>query len=296
MRILIVGKTGQVGRELAGAAWPNDCEVIQLGRAECDLTDCAAVRRAVADRHPDFVVNAAAYTAVDRAESEPELAEKVNCAAPAAMAEASDAVHACLIHLSTDYVFDGSKLGPYLEDDQIAPLSVYGRTKAAGEMAVRRGVARHVILRTSWVFAARGSNFVRTMLRLSAERTELRVVNDQFGAPTAACDIARAIVAAVCALSCGRGVWGTYHFTSADPTTWYGFARAIFDLANRDTKLVPIATAAYKTPADRPSNSVLDCRRIARDYGIAQPSWRLALAEVLKEMSVLADAPRPYSQ
>jgi dTDP-4-dehydrorhamnose reductase len=296
MRILIVGKTGQVGRELARASWPDECEVIQFGRTECDLTDCAAVRRALVDQHPDFVVNAAAYTAVDRAESEPELAEKVNCAAPAAMAEVCEGVRACLIHLSTDYVFDGLKRCPYLEHDQIAPRSVYGRTKAAGETAVRQRVERHVILRTSWVFAAHGSNFVRTMLRLSGQRTELRVVDDQFGAPTAACDIAGAIVAVVSALSRRSGVYGTYHFTSADPTTWYGFARTIFELSSRETNLVPIATAEYKTPARRPSNSVLDCGRIACDYGIAQPSWRLALAGVLKEMSGPACTPGSCSQ
>lgn len=284
MRILVIGKSGQVGRELARAVWAADSEVVVLGRSECDLADLSAVRQAIRSARPQFVINAAAYTAVDRAEAEPGLAEMVNGKAPAIMAEACAALRACLVHLSTDYVFDGRKAGPYIEDDVAAPLSVYGRTKAQGETAVRERLDRHVILRTSWVFAAHGANFVRTMLRLSAERAELRIVCDQHGAPTCARDIAGAIVAIVEAVSRAEGGFGTFHFSSAESTTWHGFARAILDMAGRDTNLVPIATADYKTAARRPSNSVLDCGRIARTYGIAQPSWRVALAEVLEEI------------
>lgn len=295
MRVLIFGKNGQVGRELARARWPADIELIELGRAECDLRDPAVIRQAISNMRPRFVVNAAAYTAVDRAESEPAEAGKVNAGAPAAMAEACEDVGASLVQLSTDYVFDGLKASPYVEDDPIAPLSVYGRTKAEGEMAIRQRLERHVILRTSWVFAAHGTNFVRTMLRLSNERRELKIVCDQHGAPTAARDIAGAIVAIAGAASRGPSVLGTFHFTSDEPTTWYDFARAIFDLAGRDTNLVPIAATDYKTAARRPSNSVLDCGRLARAYDIAQPSWRDALATVLKELQDLSLTPAESS-
>jgi dTDP-4-dehydrorhamnose reductase len=230
------------------------------------------------------VISAAAYTAVDHAEAEPEVAGQVNRDAPVAMAKACQELGAALIHLSTDYVFDGSKPGAYVEDDPVAPLSVYGRTKAEGETGISQAAERHVILRTSWVFAAHGSNFVRTMLRLPPGEPELRIVFDQHGAPTAARDIANAILSVAGAIRQGRKNWGIFHFTSAEPTTWYDFAQAIFKHAQRPTKLVPITTAEYKTAARRPLNSMLDCGRIGRDYGILQPSWRHALAEVLGEL------------
>jgi dTDP-4-dehydrorhamnose reductase len=283
VRLLIFGKTGQVACELARTQWPKGSSLIQLGRAECDLADAVAAGRAISDTRPEFVVNAAAYTAVDRAESEPELARRVNRDAPAAMAKACDEIGAILIHLSTDYVFDGKKHGAYVEDDAVAPLSVYGRTKAEGEAAVRDFSDKHVILRTSWVFAVHGSNFVHTMLRLAVERRELRVVCDQRGTPTGARDIAGAIAAIIDSISRGKEAGGTFHFTSSEPTTWHDFARAIFELSGRPTKLVPITTAEYPTPARRPLNSVLDCGRLVREYGIGQPSWRQALASVLAE-------------
>jgi len=292
MRILIVGKTGQVARELERLRWPEHHTRIQIGRPECDLSDAHAARRIVHESAPDIVVNAAAYTAVDRAESEPELAQKVNRDAPAAMAGACAEVGAGFLHLSTDYVFDGAKAGAYVEDDPVAPLSVYGRTKAEGEAAIREVLERHVIVRTSWVFSAFGANFVRTMLRVSSERPEIRVVDDQRGAPTSAGDIAGAILSIVNSWTPGGGAWGTFHFASAEPTTWYGFAKAIFELAGRQTKLVPIATADYKTAARRPANSVLNCGRIARRYGIGQPAWRGALGGVLAEMRGAAEATR----
>lgn len=284
MRIVIFGKTGQVGRELARMRWPEGCDVVQLGRAECDLFDARSVAGTIHAVRPSIVVNAAAYTAVDRAEAEPEAAEKVNRDAPAAMAAACRELGAALIHLSTDYVFDGSKIAPYLEGDAVAPISVYGRTKADGESAIREAQPRHVILRTSWVFAAHGANFVRTMLRLAGERPELRIVADQKGGPTAAFDIAAAIAAIVERIRENRGAWGTFHFTGAEATTWFDFARAIFDFSGRQPQLVPITTADYRTPARRPLNSVLDCGRIKHEYGIDQPSWRMALGTVLTEM------------
>ncbi|HEX4080346.1 MAG TPA: dTDP-4-dehydrorhamnose reductase [Rhizomicrobium sp.] len=288
---MIFGRTGQVGRELARAHWTVGCMPLLLGRPECDLADAVAVRRAILREQPEIVINAAAYTAVDRAESEPEIAAKVNRDAPAAMAKACEETGAALIHLSTDYVFDGSKRGAYVEDDPIAPLSVYGRTKAEGEAEVGRAARRHVILRTSWVFASHGGNFVRTMLRLADERPELRIVCDQRGAPTAARDIASAIVSIVASVGEGGKSWGIFHFTSAEPATWHDFARAIFEGAGRQTKLVPVSTAEYKTAAQRPLNSVLDCGRIALDYGIRQPCWRRALADVLAELQETASIP-----
>ncbi|MGD0864582.1 MAG: dTDP-4-dehydrorhamnose reductase [Rhizomicrobium sp.] len=294
LRVLIFGKSGQVSRELSRLAWPEQMEVVQLGRDACDFCDPTTVASAVERLAPDVVINAAAYTAVDRAESEPELAMTVNGDAPREMARVCDRVGAALVHISTDYVFDGSKPGAYVEGDETHPASIYGRTKEAGEAGIRAVLARHVIVRTSWVFAGHGANFVKTMLRLGAERPELRVVADQHGAPTSARDIALALRDIVVARSEGRGAWGTFHFTSAEPTTWYGFARAILDGAGfvPVPKLSPITTAEYPTPAVRPANSVLDCTRIHREFGIPQPSWRVALSEVLAEINLGQPAAR----
>lgn len=286
MRVLIFGKTGQVGRELGRAAWPSNASVVQLGRSECDLSVPARAAERVLEIKPHVVINAAAHTAVDRAESEPCLAAAINQDAPSAMADACRATGARLIHISTDYVFDGLKREPYRESDPVAPLSVYGRTKEEGEAAIRARLTEHVILRTSWVFAARGSNFVRTMLRLaSGDRTELRVVADQRGAPTAARDVAKAIAGIANRIATGRGAWGTFHFASSEPTSWFGFAEAIFALRGPGPKLVPITTEEYKAPARRPLYSVLDCGRVGAKYGIAQPSWRAALADVMGELA-----------
>lgn len=285
MRILIFGTTGQVGRELGRLAWPADDLLVQLDRAQCDLARPLLAAERIMEARPTVVINAAAYTAVDRAESEPAAVGAVNRDAPATMAEACQRIGAKLIHLSTDYVFDGSKGAPYVESDPVAPLSAYGRTKAEGETAIRTYLPEHVILRTSWVFAAHGSNFVRTMLRLAREKPELRIVADQRGAPTAARDIGQAIVAIVNAIGKGRGAWGTFHFSADQPTSWFGFAQAIFALRGSGPRLVPVTTEEYKTPARRPLYSVLDCGRLAATYGIAQPSWRAALADVLGELS-----------
>ena len=290
MFVLIFGRTGQVGRELGRIAWPAGMTVRQLDRSQCDLAMPAAAAGKVLEAAPDIVINAAAHTAVDRAESEPGLAAAINRDAPSAMADACRTVGAKLIHLSTDYVFDGRKRAPYLEDDPVAPLSIYGRTKQEGEAAIRVRLMDHVILRTSWVFAAHGSNFVRTMLRLAEERTELRIVADQQGSPTAAGDIAQAIAAIAGRVAAGRGAWGTFHFASSESTSWFGFAEAIFALRGGGPTLVPITTEEYKTPARRPLYSVLDCRHVGETYGIAQPSWRAALAEVMREFADEASA------
>lgn len=285
MRILIFGRTGQVGRELGHIAWRPGVVVQQLDRLECDLSTPAAAGGKVLEVRPDVVINAAAHTAVDRAESEPDLAAAINRDSPSAIAGACRTIGAKLIHFSTDYVFDGEKRVPYFEDDPVGPLSVYGRTKQEGEAAIRARLPGHLILRTSWVFSVHGSNFVRTMLRLAKERTELRIVTDQRGAPTAARDIARAVAALVDHIAAGRGASGTFHFTSGEPTTWFEFAEAIFALRGAGPKLVPVTTENYQTPARRPIYSVLDCARLAEEYSIAQPSWRAALAEVMGDLA-----------
>jgi dTDP-4-dehydrorhamnose reductase len=296
MRVLIFGRTGQVARELARMRWPENWEIVQLGRVDCNLEDPQATATAIHAAGSEIVINAAAYTAVDRAEAEPQIAERVNRDAPGAIAAACDRLGAALIHLSTDYVFDGSKRNPYRENDPVSPISIYGRTKAEGESFIRKALPRHVIIRTSWVFAAHGANFVRTMLRLVGERPELRIVDDQNGAPTAARDIAGAIATVAGRIAEGRGAWGTFHFTSAEPTTWFGFAQAIFELCGRQPRLIPIGSTEYRTAAQRPLNSVLDCGRIAQQYGISQPSWRAALKDVLIELEEMAEPARAKSR
>jgi dTDP-4-dehydrorhamnose reductase len=289
LRILVIGKNGQVASEFARIKWPDAFTVTQVGRAECDLSNPSCIGDVVETARPDLVINAAAYTAVDRAESEPDLAMTVNAQAPGEMARACAKRGVPFIHFSTDYVFDGTKTAPYVESDPVHPVSVYGATKEAGEAAIRAALDQHVIMRTSWVFAGHGANFVKTMLRLASSRPELRVVADQKGAPTAAADIAQAAADVARAAQEGRAVWGTFHFTSADPTTWHGFAEAIVEEALPESarpKVTPITTADYPTPARRPANSVLDCARIGSAYGIAQPSWRVALKKALAELAV----------
>jgi dTDP-4-dehydrorhamnose reductase len=293
MKILIFGAGGQVGHEVCRAAWPSSLELCPLDRSACDITKAAAVGAAIARQRPDLVINLAAFTAVDRAESEPEAAWAVNCAGPAHIAAACGETITPLIHLSTDYVFDGSKAGPYREDDGVNPLGVYGRSKEAGERAVRAAVAQHIILRTAWVYGAHGANFVKTMLRLGAERPLLRVVADQQGCPTAAADIAAALIVISQTIEHGGMNWGTFHFAGTGNVTWHGFAEAIFDRATaRDIgspfgtrpQVEAITTVQYPTPARRPMNSVLDCRKIRQTFGIAAPSWHASLDNVIREL------------
>ena len=288
MKILVFGAGGQIGREVCRAAWPLRYAVIPLDRSVIDITKSAAVSAMLAREAPDLAINLAAYTAVDRAESEPEAAWAVNCAGAAHVAAACAESATSLIHLSTDYVFDGRKTGPYREGDAINPLSVYGGSKEAGERAVRAALARHVILRTAWVFGAYGTNFVKTMLRLSAERPLLRVVADQRGCPTAAADIAAALMMIAGRIERAEGEWGTYHFAGADAVSWHGFAEAIFDLAAPKLatrpQVEPITTDQYPTPAQRPMNSVLDCRKIEEVFGISAPPWRVGLASAIREI------------
>src|SRR5271169_2231366 len=288
MKILAFGAAGQIGREVCRAAWPPRYAILPLDRKALDITKSAAVSAMLARETPDLAINLAAYTAVDRAESEPEAAWAVNCAGAAHIAAVCEESATPLIHLSTDYVFDGRKTEPYREEDAVGPLGVYGRSKEAGERAVRAAAARHVILRTAWVFGAYGANFVKTMLRLAAERPVLRVVADQRGCPTAAADIATALMVIAEHIERGEAKWGTYHFVGAGAVSWHGFAAAIFDLAAPQLAARPqveaISTDQYPTPARRPMNSVLDCRKINEAFRISSPRWRTALATVIREL------------
>ncbi|HEV2335562.1 MAG TPA: dTDP-4-dehydrorhamnose reductase [Stellaceae bacterium] len=289
MKLLVLGGDGQVGSELRRRAWPAGYRVTAFDHGDLDITVPGAVAATVARERPDIVVNAAAYTAVDRAESEPEIVWAANCAGPANLAAACHEAAIPLVHISTDYVFDGEKAGPYVEDDPVHPLGVYGKSKEAGDRAVRAALPRHVILRTAWVYSAHRHNFVKTMLRLAEEHPRLRVVADQVGSPTSAADLAAAIGAIVRELEAGTSLWGTYHFAGGGAVSWHGFAEAIFELAAPWRGAPPvveaITTADYPTAARRPKNSVLDCRRISDAFGIVPRPWREALAEVIAELS-----------
>ncbi|WP_199260819.1 dTDP-4-dehydrorhamnose reductase [Paracoccus binzhouensis] len=278
--LLVFGRTGQVATELARLA-PG---ARFLSRDRADLSDPAACAAAIRASGCAAVLNAAAYTAVDRAESEPDLAHRINAEAPAAMARAAADLGLPFLHLSTDYVFDGSGARPWSETDPTGPLGVYGASKLAGEQGVAAAGGQWAVLRTSWVFSAHGANFVRTMLRLGAERDALRVVADQQGGPTPAADIAAACLTMLAAMCADAGRGGLYHFAGAPDTSWAGFAREIMAQAGLSCRVTDIATADYPTPARRPANSRLDCAAILRDFGINRPDWRAGLAQVLQEL------------
>ncbi|MBK4723110.1 dTDP-4-dehydrorhamnose reductase [Azospirillum sp. YIM DDC1] len=287
--ILIFGANGQVGFELLRTAWAPDLTPVGLTRAGGDVTDAQAVAAAMATHRPALVVNASAYTAVDKAESEPDAAFAVNRDGPANLARACAAAGVPLIHISTDYVFDGtSKTTAWREDDPVAPQGVYAAGKLAGEEAVRAALPDHVILRTAWVFGAHGHNFVKTMLRLARERDELRVVADQHGCPTPAAAIAAAIAAIAQVRLTGEWTPGVFHYAGAPSTTWHGFAERIVERAagrtGRKPPVRPIATADFPTPARRPANSVLDTARIGQAYGIAPADWMGGLDRMLDEI------------
>ena len=279
--ILVFGRTGQVAREIGRAAEATGAPLRLLGREEADLADPAACARLIEGTDAHAVINAAAYTAVDRAEGEEALATRINGEAPAAMARAAAARAIPFVHVSTDYVFSGE--GPHAPDAPVAPLGAYGRSKLAGEEGVRGAGGSHVILRTAWVFSAHGANFARTMLRLGAERERLRVVADQRGGPTPAAAIARALLTVAGALRDGAPS-GTHHLAGAPDTTWAGFAREIMSQAGLPCEVEGIATDEYPTPAARPSDSRLDCTSTERAFEIARPDWREGLARVLKEL------------
>ncbi|HHX90268.1 MAG TPA: dTDP-4-dehydrorhamnose reductase [Paracoccus sp.] len=277
--ILVFGQTGQVAQELRRLA----PDLVFLGRAEADLSDPDACAAAIAAHAPRAVINAAAYTAVDRAEEEETLAQRVNGAAPATMARACAGLGVPLVHISTDYVFDGAGDQPFRPDHPTAPLGAYGRTKLAGEDGIRAVGGVSAIMRTSWVFSSHGSNFVKTMLRLGAERDALRVVADQIGGPTSARAIAQACLSMAQQLQDAPDKAGTYHFSGAPDTSWAGFARAIMDQAGLACRIEDIPSADYPTPARRPLNSRLDCGRLSA-FGLVRPDWRADLAEVIADL------------
>ncbi len=279
MKLLVFGKTGQVARELQRLA----PDAIFLGRDEADLLNPAACAAAIMASNADAVINAAAWTAVDKAETEEAAATVVNGAAPAAMARAAAEKGLPFLHVSTDYVFDGSGDLPFAPDDPTAPLNAYGRSKLAGEQGVRDADGPHLILRTSWVVSAHGANFVKTMLRLGAERASLNVVADQIGGPTPAAAIARALVQAASSLRDGAE-GGTHHLSGNPDTSWADFAREIMHQAALPCRIDDIPTSAYPTPARRPLNSRLDCSLLQATFGIPRPDWRAGLSDILKEL------------
>ncbi len=294
MKIVVTGANGQVGWELARLGGKH--ELLALDRAALDITDAPAVHAVLEETRPAVVINAAAYTAVDRAEQEPALAFAVNREGPRHLAAACRRLEIPLLHLSTDYVFDGAHSEPYREEDPVAPLGVYGRSKWEGEEAVRQTQAAHLILRVSWVFGEHGHNFVKTILRLASERDELRVVMDQQGRPTYAGDIARVLLVLAERIGAGKEeAWaGTYHYCGTPATTWHGFAQAIIELASayeplRVRTLIPITTAEYPTPARRPANSVLACDRFEARFGMMAHPWREGLAATVQ--ALLGDRP-----
>ncbi len=286
MKLFVTGAKGQVGIELMrqGAARH---EMIGMTHETLDITDSALVTATIMAEMPDVVINAAAYTAVDRAETDSDICFAVNRDGSKNLAQACSVAGIPLIHISTDYLFDGSKSGAYVETDPISPVGVYGKSKAEGEQQVREGCAEHIILRTSWVFSAHGNNFVKTMLRLGAERKELGVVADQHGKPTAAAELARIVLDILASLD---DHWGVYHLAQPDVTSWHGFAETVFDEARRQgisiavEKVNTITTADYPTPAKRPANSELCTKKMESTFGVAILPWQESLAEVIREL------------
>ncbi|MEM7189600.1 MAG: dTDP-4-dehydrorhamnose reductase [Pseudomonadota bacterium] len=285
MRLLVFGRTGQVGTELGRIAAAN-LHITALGREEADLKDAPACADWIRCADADVIINAAAFTAVDKAEDEEDWAMAINGVAPGAMADAAAARGIPFLHVSTDYVFDGGKDAAWVESDPVAPLGAYGRSKLAGEQAIQAAGGPHAILRTAWVFSAHGSNFLKTMLRAGEGRDELKVVDDQYGGPTPAASIAEALVDMAQAFVAGNGVSGVFHFAGQPATTWCGFAREIFAQSGWDKvpKVIPIRTEDWPTPAIRPMNSVLDCSLIQNTYGISQPDWCAGIGTVLADL------------
>jgi dTDP-4-dehydrorhamnose reductase len=276
--ILVFGSGGQLGLELVLQARSRGVPLTGLTRAQADVADPAAVEAAIAAVAPSFVVNAGAYTKVDKAETDEDAAFRANATGPEVLGRACATAGLPLVHVSTDYVFDGSRPGAYRESDPIAPLGVYGRSKAAGEEALRQACERHLILRTSWVYGVHGANFLKTMLRLAAERDELRVVADQRGCPTSTMDLAEAILHAAARIRDGQADYGTYHLAGQGVTTWHGFASRIVaaqaPLMGRNPKVVSITTAEFPTPARRPANSELDSSLFAKTFGMTARPWQ----------------------
>ncbi|MDA3786120.1 MAG: dTDP-4-dehydrorhamnose reductase [Deltaproteobacteria bacterium] len=292
MKIFVTGIHGQVGWELHRQGEKQGHQILGFDHATLDIGDCQAVQETVLATRPDLVINCAAYTAVDRAEEEEARAYAVNEDGPAWLAEACSRAQIPLIHLSTDYVFDGNARQPYSEKDRVSPRGVDGRSKEAGERAVRARLSAHLIIRTSWVYGVHGNNFVKTMLRLGRNQQELKVVADQWGCPTAAADLAAALLEMARQIEVGSRQWGTYHCCGATATTWHGFAETLFALARgrlalQVEKVLAIASSDYPTPARRPLYSVLECGKLARHFQIELPSLATSLTALLDELAAL---------
>lgn len=292
MRILVTGREGQVARSLAERV-PDGVELIFASRPELDLANPSTIEAAVARVKPNLVISAAAYTAVDMAEDEPDLAMRVNGEAPGLLARASRKAGAPIIHLSTDYVFDGQLDRPYREDDPVSPIGAYGRSKLAGEEAVRASGANHIIIRTAWVYSPFGSNFVKTMLRLAGERDTLNVVGDQIGCPTSAHDIADGLLATAMAYRSDPAKFNdTYHLAGSGETSWAGMAQHALDVSRANggpyATVLPISTADWPTKAARPANSRLDCTKLQQAFGHSVPDWRLAVEKVVRRLLSMA--------
>jgi dTDP-4-dehydrorhamnose reductase len=291
-RVFIAGKRGQLARALDGAYLANGCQVLCAGRSTVDITDEAAVAKAVFSFQPDLIINAAAYTMVDKAEDESYQAYRTNCDGARYLAAAARNVSAPLIHISTDYVYDGAKLTPYVETDTPNPIGVYGLSKLAGEAAIASETSSYLILRTSWLFSSDGNNFVKTILQLATQRETIEVVDDQWGNPTFAADLANAIVTIEAiwrAASYDSALCGIYHATAPGETTWYLFACAIMDLLAANgcnfCRVDPIATSQRQMRAKRPLNSRLDTSKLARTFGVRLPPWRIALEQCVRQLA-----------
>ncbi|MGV7224332.1 MAG: dTDP-4-dehydrorhamnose reductase [Nitrospinales bacterium] len=290
--IAIIGSNGQLGWELVRKAENRGYEVLPLDFPEIDIAQPATIKNKLSLKNLSLVVNAAAYTAVDQAESEPDLVYSVNRDGAANLADFCAQASLPFIHVSTDYVFDGSKTGPYYEDDPVAPLGVYGQSKEAGESEVRRRLRKHLIIRTAWLCGVHGHNFVKTMLRLGKERDIIKVVGDQTGCPTYAADLADAILLMTDHILSGKKIpWGTYHFCGGGSTTWHGFAEAILKIAKKYEafsvqEVIPITSDEYPTPVKRPTNSVLDCSKIEKNFGICPRPWIKSLTDMIDALYV----------
>ena len=290
MRMLITGANGQLGREIIDVSESCDCNAQAPAEDDLDITEPDKIEHTIIHLNPDVVVNTAAYTQVDRAETEAALAFKVNKTGCTNLARVCAAHKIPLIHISTDYVFDGQKGAPYVETDPISPLGVYGRSKADGESEIRSILKEHIILRTSWLYGFHGHNFVKTMLNLAASKKVIQVVADQYGSPTNAADLARAILAVACYLQHGSEIqWGTYHYCGQGIITWHEFAEKIMSLAReiggRQTPTVePVTTAEYPTPTRRPAYSALDCSRISRQFNISPQPWQKSLETTIRKL------------
>jgi dTDP-4-dehydrorhamnose reductase len=284
MRILLIAPGGQIGSALVDTL-PSLGQVLAVDRSRLDLTSFVTIRSMVQEWRPNVVVNAAAYTAVDQAEREEGIARAINCDGPAVLAEEAARANALLVHFSSDYIFDGEKSLPYVETDVPNPLNAYGRTKLAGEQAIVASGCRHLIFRTSWVYAASGKNFLLTMLRLAQQGRSLRIVDDQFGAPTSNLIVAAAVPDAIRRTMADESLSGIYHLTAGGKTTWYHFARAIFEASGTGVSVEPVTSSEYEAPARRPMNSVLDNSKLARRLDLRLPPWEEALKPVLSALN-----------